>query len=256
MNFRRNIDDKTIRWLKPKLVLEPSPIEPWTNRKKYTYVFSLKFEDGYVLPPKGLKQKRPFAYVEGLYTKALWWNYTPNPKTLKEVRRKVADHLETIYWMIKRGSKIVAIRVIVVDWESGQPVSPIYLFEPWYDTETFGGYRLDRKRLLSWGIKIGPSNYVYKETFNPVGKFERSTKLKSSIYIDKAISNIISRIKVNSIYDLKYKTIIKSPNMRREIIDYLNQEANETKFLRNVSHPVTGERYLVNKIEDKILQLI
>jgi len=275
---QRTMDDTVIPRLRPKNYLRAGDIRGMRKRARITLIFSIKTHRRYVTPPQGLREKRAFANRGWEIVKVLWWRYLGNV-TYRRAREITASYLDQIYRMIHSERKpIVAIRATLVDWETGKPIPPRTLRDPWYYTTAFGEYKLDAFRLRSWGISVDAPTIQYERRFNAGDDLRENVvvregsatllELKTDLDVDNAINKAVyqtiaelpSLLRKAALFlapDVKtpipillqrYSFTMRSANYRSRIKLWLDDMADDEKFLASMRR-TTGMNNLVRAIK-------
>ncbi len=162
-SIRRSIDDNAIPYLRK--VTRVRPINPEDDFKtKITalvFIKTLKAGTGQVYKPMKIisggpwKVRTPFwntSYIKNY----IWWKYLGNislNKAKRVIAREVCDHLYGLIYMQR--IPIIAARVVLIDWKTGEPISSELLSDKWFSDLGFNNFKVDRLRLQAWGITIG-----------------------------------------------------------------------------------------------------
>jgi hypothetical protein len=262
LTIRRSIDDKAIPYIRS--MNKPRALNGAFNvRTKITALVFIKTigKQPTVIPPENKisfgiwKIKRPFWNTTRIKN-LLWWKFM-GKVSLTQAKRIIArEMMDYLYKLIYvEHLPVIAVRVVLVDWNTGLPVDPGVLRDAWFSSTGFNDFKVDSLTLKTWGIRIGQPEKDTHQT--SVYKFFNDNRFDKNQLDDNEISkmfniynidipSLISFVLVNTSSKLsftvdnktrilitnKLKSIVRNNNFKTEIQNFIMKKLKNDKQFR------------------------
>jgi hypothetical protein len=240
--FKASRDDTVIRKLRTRNIPVQDMNEAADQRVVTTTLLVLVKSAGiFVPPPAGLRQKNPYNNNNPrMYKKYVWWKFMGN-LTLYQTRLKVGKIVDLIAAKVHHGEPIAALRFILMDWATGEPMPGDQTQDYWYFTKGFGSAEIDDMTLRGWGLPINSLRNSWDGVVEPIGVVLDSEKLhKETLFrnmlpeaanasIVKVISELPKRLTSKGVQQVDPTLLITPVDIRRVIVSL--QAADTSKRL-------------------------